>query len=198
MTSAGAAAIDANLDRILQARALIIDVRENSGGNSYNAYAVISRLIDKTLPPDKLSRYRTRVYKPAFRAWGRPEEWYEGDQESIAPFGENRFVGPVVALIGPKTGSAAEDFIVALAASKRATLIGMPTGGSTGNALRFHIYGASVVICTKWDTFPDGTEFVGVGIQPDIRVEPTRGDIADSKDPVLDAALQHLNSEKIR
>lgn len=163
-TDTGARAIDANLDRLLQAKALIIDVRENGGGNTGNGDAVLSRLIDKTLPPDKVARYRTRAYKAAFRAMGRPEEWFEGDHGSIEPFGGKRFLGPVVALIGPKTGSAAEDFIVALAASKRATLIGSPTNGSTGQPLTFHIYGASVGICTKWNMFPDGAEFVGVTV----------------------------------
>ncbi|SPE40197.1 putative C-terminal processing peptidase [Candidatus Sulfopaludibacter sp. SbA3] len=190
---AGVKALDANLDRILKAKALILDVRENGGGNSSNGSAVISRLIDTTLPADRLLRFRARTYKASERAERRPaDEWYQSDIGSIEPSATRHFLGPVIALIGPKTGSAAEGFAVELAASKRAMLVGTPTNGSTGQSLRFSVAGATVAICTEWYTFPDGTEFVGVGIQPDVRVAPTRRDVADEKDPVLDAAVQIL------
>ena len=63
-----------------------------------------------------------------------------------------------------------------------------------GQPLIIEIYGAAVRVCTKWDRFPDGTEFVGVGIQPDIRVERTRADVARRADPVLERALQFIRS----
>jgi C-terminal processing protease CtpA/Prc len=39
-------------------------------------------------------------------------------------------------------------------------------------------------VCTKKDTYPDGREFVGYGIQPDIEVKATVQDFIDQKDPV--------------
>ena len=49
-------------------------------------------------------------------------------------------------------------------------------------------------ICTKRDTYPDGREFVGIGVIPDIEIEPTRQDIAEGRDVVLEKALEVLNS----
>jgi C-terminal processing protease CtpA/Prc len=40
---------------------------------------------------------------------------------------------------------------------------------------------------------PDGTEFVGVGVQPDVRVERTRQAIAEGRDLVLERAIQVLS-----
>lgn len=37
-----------------------------------------------------------------------------------------------------------------------------------------------------------GTEFVGVGVQPDVRVETTRQAIATGRDLVLEGAVQVL------
>ncbi len=48
-------------------------------------------------------------------------------------------------------------------------------------------------MCTKHDTFPDGTEFVGKGIKPDILVQPKLVDAEKGSDPVLKAALQYLH-----
>ena len=56
----------------------------------------------------------------------------------------------------------------------RGTIIGTPSGGSTGNPITFDLPGGGwVQFCTKKDTYPDGTEFVGVGILPDIEVRET-------------------------
>jgi C-terminal processing protease CtpA/Prc len=183
---------DSHFDEVLKSRGLIIDVRNNGGGDSRHGDAVIARLIDK--PCSETSRWRTREYRPTFAAWAKPPQWYEGDSGIIQPRGEKRFLGPVAVLIGTNTFSAAEDFLVPLKASRRATLIGTPTGGSTGQPLIIEIYGAAVRVCTKWDRFPDGTEFMGVGVQPDIRVERTRADVARGADPVLERALTFMRS----
>ena len=45
---------------------------------------------------------------------------------------------------------------------------------------------------TKRDTYPDGREFVGVGILPDILVEATLDDFLRGRDPVLEKAVSLL------
>jgi carboxyl-terminal processing protease len=182
---------DRNFDRIRQASGIIIDVRENGGGSSNYGYDIIARLIG----PDtvlKTSAWRTRDYKPTLRAWGNPETWHEGTHPDIKSRGDNPFLGPVVVLIGPNTFSAAEDFLVPLKMSHRATLIGSPSGGSTGQPLGVALFQCTARICTKWDRFADGTEFVGVGVQPDVAVAPTVADIANGRDPVLEKAQEIL------
>jgi C-terminal processing protease CtpA/Prc len=186
-----AARFDGYWEQILNSKGLILDVRHNQGGSSENGFAVVARLISQPAPT---STSRTRCYKPTERARGKAEEWYEYPPEKIEPRGEKPYMGTVAVLVGDDTFSAAEDFLVPLKATKRATLIGSPSAGSTGQPLVFGLYGTNVRICTKWDRFPDGTEFVGVGVQPDILVEPTRQDIAQGKDPVLERAIAFIQA----
>jgi C-terminal processing protease CtpA/Prc len=180
---------DALLPRIRQARGLIIDVRRNGGGSTSIAAKVIASLTDRKLPG---SRWKTRMHRPAFKAWGQPEEWHAGKHADVAP-ARDPFLGPVVVLIGPETFSAAEDFLVVLKASERATLVGSRTAGSTGQPLRIELPGGGGArVCSKRDTFPDGTEFVGIGVLPDVEVTVTRQDFVAGRDVVLERGLEEL------
>ena len=190
---------DGVFDEILKAQGLILDVRVNGGGNSDTGDAIVSYLTDEPL---KTSRWKTRQYMPAFRAWGREEQWHEGTHDPVLPVkGRKPFLGPVVVLIGPRTFSAAEDFLIPLHASGRATLVGARTAGSTGQPLYVKLLeGVGMRICTKWDSYPDGREFVGVGVVPDVEVEPSQADVAsgryaDGADPVLAKAIEVLRAQ---
>ena len=43
-------------------------------------------------------------------------------------------------------------------------------------------------------SFPDGTEFVGIGVMPDIEVSQTLEDFREGRDPVLDRAVEELEA----
>lgn len=188
--SKAAEEFEARFDEIAKTSALIIDVRRNGGGNSGNGYRVLSALTDK---PFETSRWSTRDYKPAYRAWGRPEERFGEGPDEVPPSGSRLYSKPVVVLTSAQTYSAAEDFVVAFDAMKRGTIIGEPTGGSTGQPLMLKLPGGGFArICTKRDTYPDGKEFVGVGVQPQVVVHPTVSDLRAKKDTVLEAAVSYL------
>jgi carboxyl-terminal processing protease len=192
---------DSLADRLAAAKALILDLRENGGGNSENADAIVSRLTDKPLLG---SRWKTRRHLGAWAAWGQKDDWFEGGVKTIQPVeGQRPFLGPVVVLVGPRTLSAAEDFLIPLHVSHRAILVGQRTAGSTGQPLVIMLPGGGgAAICTKWDSYPDGREFVGVGIDPDVEVYPTQAEVAaglwsGGKDPVLERGVAVLR-EKLR
>jgi len=186
---------DGIFDRIRRAKGLVLDVRQNGGGSSSNGYAIIGRLINEPLTG---SVWKTRQYMPAYRAWGKKEEWYKGEPSQVRPRGSAPYLGPVVVLIGPGTVSAAEDFLIPLRTGNRATLIGEKTAGTTGQPLMVDLPGARQArICAKRDSYPDGTEFVGVGVIPDIEVKPTREDIALGRDAALAKAIEVLRSRSI-
>lgn len=176
---------------IRRSKGLIIDVRKNGGGSSRYGHEIIARLIDKAIPT---TRWKTPQYRAAFRAWGRDEQWYDGGFEMIEPETTEPFLGPVVVLIGPETNSAAEDFVVPLHASGRATIVGRKSRGSTGQPLQFRFLDGKIFgrVCTKRDQYPDGREFVGTGIIPDVEVHPTPNDIAAGRDVVLEKGLEVL------
>jgi carboxyl-terminal processing protease len=177
-------------DKILAAKGLILDLRENGGGSSSVGYAILARLIDK---PVEGSHWKTRQYLPAFRAWGREQPWYEDTHGTIQPSEGKRYDGPVAVLTGPATASAAEDLVVAFQTSGRGKVVGRRTLGSTGQPLQITLPGGGGArICTKRDTYPDGREFVGIGCIPDVEVVPTREDIAAGRDVVLEKAVALL------
>jgi C-terminal processing protease CtpA/Prc len=47
-------------------------------------------------------------------------------------------------------------------------------------------------VCASRTTYPDGTEYVGRGIAPDVVVRPTLADVRQGRDPVLEAAVEAL------
>ncbi len=178
---------DAKFDQLRGAKAWIIDLRSNGGGSSDIGYRILAHFIDA---PAEGSRERSHLYNPTLEARGQPQPWYDWPSDKITPAAGPHYQGPVYVLTSPNTCSAAEDFLIPLKMLKRVTIVGEPTCGSTGQPLPFSIYGATARVCTKWDSFPDGTEFVGVGVVPDVKAARTREDVAAGRDAVLETAVR--------
>ena len=129
------------------------------------------------------------------RAWGDVPDKLENFQYDWKPYKGPSFKGRVVVLTGPSTYSAAEDFVAAFKNMNRGKLIGQPTGGSTGQPLMFQLpFGGMGFVCSKKDLMPDGSHFVGFGIKPDIKVNPSLKNFQAGKDEVLEAAIVHLKT----
>jgi len=180
--------------KVKKAKGLIIDVRDNGGGDTRNGSAIIGYLTDRTLTG---ARWKTRQYMPSFRAWDYGEKWYEGTHEPVRPGTPNPFLGPLVVLIGPGTASAAEDFLITLHHSRRATMVGEKTAGTTGQPLFVSLPGGTARICTKRDTYPDGREFVGIGVIPNVEIRPTREDIYKGRDVALARAMDVITTNAV-
>lgn len=186
----------ANLfEDVNQTDALILDLRRNSGGNSGVGWEIVGHLTNKPFPT---TRWHMLQYRPTNRAWGRQSTFKFGKRNDLfSRVQSDCYSKPVVLLVGPRTYSAAEDMAAAFDMLNRGKIIGEPTGGSTGQPLSFTLPGGgSARVCTKRDSYADGTEFVGVGIQPDIVVKPTVEDIRNGDDTVLIAAKRFLTSMK--
>jgi len=171
---------------------MIFDIRYNHGGSSNIAFQILSRLIDEPL---ETAKWMTRKYMPAFRSWGVQEEWYEASMETVQPSPEKRYSGPLIILTGNNTASAAEDFLVPLKYSKRAKIVGDTTAGSTGNPITIQLPGGyTLLVCSLKNTFPDGEEFVGIGIEPDIKIKTRQIDICENRDRVLEKAVEMIQN----
>jgi carboxyl-terminal processing protease len=209
----------AALPVLKKAKAIIIDIRKNGGGNSDHSAAILSYFTDNNFIQG--SKWFTREHRASYKAWGAfaardPADtsewsrkardyfygrvWYEGGQMTrmnMAPKNDRMTTVPLVVLLGHSTASAAEDFLIMLDGLKgRATTIGQRSFASTGQPMSFELPGGgSARICTKKDTYPDGRVFVGVGIKPDIEVNPTVEDYLKNQDKVLERAINLLKGK---
>ena len=179
---------DKHWPELSQAKAIILDVRRNGGGSTEIGTHILATLIDK---PVMLQRQESPEWVATYRAQGQAEPTLRFPAGSLSPDPAHHFRGKVVMLTGPRTFSAAEDLVVMFATSKRGLILGEATGGSTGQPLIFNLPGGGLArICTKHDSFPDGKEFVGVGVSPDITAHVTSQDLSHGTDSVLDAGLK--------
>ena len=206
----------ARLPELYGAKALIIDLRNNGGGSTGIGTEILQYLMTDTLMQH--SRYYTRQHRPAYKAWGAyvqtkdtvgdagaTEQWLSYHDKYFYAFDYSpdtihlkarRLVVPTVILTGNYTASAAEDFLISAANQPHMVRIGEPTYGSTGQPLQFALGGGfNARVCTKKDTYPDGSPFVGVGIQPAIAASPTVKDVIEQNDPALARALAYLKTK---
>ena len=185
---------DSIYNKILKSDGLIIDVRNNFGGTTNNALYVL-----KHLAIEKFNgvSWSSPTYIAANKSWGIKTDWFTKKSNEISPFSDKTiYAKPVNVIVDESTFSGAEDFSANFVTMKRGKLIGSKTAGSTGNSLKIKLPGGgSAKICTKKDVFPDGKEFVGFGIIPDIEVEKTIVDIKNNIDVPLNIALKNLFGE---
>lgn len=192
------------------AKTLIIDVRNNSGGATPNR--LIQALMDrphrewKESTPvrialaecdQKKETVKKSTTMPALREncehsgdgylCSSPVTW-GGD--IVAPK-EDAFHGQVILLVDGGCVSACEDFVEPFKQSGRAIVVGETTEGSSGVPLFYDFgNGMTLKIAIKRFYFPDGSEFEGVGIKPDVEVHPTIESLKSSRDIVLEKALE--------
>lgn len=212
----------AQLPEIKKAKKLIVDIRNNGGGNTNIGMEILKYLTNDNELQNVQSL--SRLHVPTFKAWGlaynlKAKDTLQGSEENrklirqayLTTKGSyyhrfpyyttenkidmsSRVVVPTAILIGNNTGSSAEDFLISSDNQQHMIKIGEPTYGSTGQPMLFNLPGGGVArICTKKDTYPDGREFVGYGVQPDILVKKTYEDYIFDKDPVLERAVEYLN-----
>ncbi|MBC5775559.1 peptidase S41 [Pontibacter sp. KCTC 32443] len=207
------------LPELRKAKALIVDLRGNGGGSTSIGVEILNYLSPDTLLYG--SKNSTRQHLASFKAWGKfteakdtvNNEWatrsllayqdklmhtfdYKPAQNKVKQ--SEKVIVPTAILIGHRTASAAEDFLIYADNQQHMTKIGENSFGSTGQPFMFELPGGGMArICTKKDTYPDGREFVGYGVKPDIEVKMTLQDYIQKKDPVLERALKHLKGQKL-
>ena len=169
---------------------LIIDLRFCLGGRSDIAEKMISALIDA---PVSSPHWRYPHYVAAERNWGHAPEW-SIESKMIPARDGRRFMGPVVILTSGVTGSTAEDFVISLREAGRAVLVGERTAGSAGNPIDRALPGGGTFRMATFRAYlPDGGEYVGIGVTPDVEVRSSRQDIHDGIDAVMEAGLDALS-----
>ena len=116
-------------------RGVVIDIRDNGGGNDPNGTAIASRFADQVRPA-MLAR---------FRAGSAHSDFTQPLITFVTPSGTRRFAGPVAVLTNRYVGSAAEDFVMYMRVIPTTFTVGDTTGGTVSNPL--------------WRELPNGSAF---------------------------------------
>lgn len=178
--------------KILPTDGLIIDIRDNNGGNSEVGDFIMQLIATDTIPQ---ASWKTPDYEAAYASWGKKWQTKSVESPSLIPYymqypEVSEYNKPIVLLVNSGTFSSAENFAVLFRNAGRGKIIGTPTGGSTGNPIVIDLgWGYYGMICTREEKMADGTEFIGVGIKPDIIEEETE-EVFFGNDNVLQTALQ--------
>lgn len=203
------------LPELYKADKLIIDLRNNQGGNTLYGIQMLKYLTNDSILHGVQSR--SRMHIPAYKIFGAQlqpndtignnmlrnayinyrNDYYDFPHESFKVNPETKkLVVPTAILIGHNTFSAAEDFLVSTDNQSHIIKIGEATGGSTGEPINFVLPGGGWVdICTKHSSYPCGKEYVGYGIQPDIVAKKSLKDVIENIDPVLNNAIKYLKQQ---
>ena len=183
------------LEEYADADGLVIDVRRNNGGSSPISF--VSALMERpwhwwaeSTPIDfAIFSYFAERGRSGYSDFERPHmAWPASVQEP-----DSAYLGRIVILVDEGCHSACEDFTMPFKDNGRATIVGRATAGSSGQPYSASLGdGMRVVVGAKREYFPDGSRFEGVGIAPDVSVEPTVADIRAGRDVELEAALKLL------
>jgi C-terminal processing protease CtpA/Prc len=165
---------------------LIIDVRNNGGGNGGLATDFAGYFFEETMPLSQRLYYDETT--GAFEPQGVPARL------EPAPV---QFDGPVAVLVSPNCASACEGFAHAMSQGGRAIVVGhAPSAGMYGEVGRgqYNMPGdLSLQFPTGRPETLDGQLLIeGVGVVPEIRVPVTYDSVMGPTDAVLQAAVQAL------
>ena len=165
--------VDGAIAKARNAKTLVIDLRDNSGGSVDVLKKMIGYFFDKEIKIfDEKRRKETKplVAKP---------------QDGI-------FKGNLIVLVGQDSASASEVFSRIIQLEKRGKIIGDKSMGAVMES-QFHelnggigsnlFAGASVTMADL--VMSDGQSLEKIGVTPDETMLPTGKDLAESKDPVL-------------
>ena len=200
------------------AETLIVDLRGNGGGSTPNR--LTDALMDRpyrwasTATPIGVALWKVRAnyFDQISKDPKTPQDPDFGYLQTMKELSQNTmflqpslpqqpekpvFKGKIVILINRYVGSAAEDFCIPFKDNHRATIVGEPSFGSTGQPYYYSFpNGMSFRVSSKRDSFPDGSPFEGVGIVPDIAIVRTIDSVRSGEDVVLKKAIKIAEEEK--
>jgi C-terminal processing protease CtpA/Prc len=175
-------------------RGLILDLRGTASGEPTYGYQILARL---TVAPFPTVWRRTPDYRPGLRLLGLPDSaasWYTLPMDTIAPRRDRpAYTGRIAVLSSPATAGAAEDFLAAFRNTARGVIIGATSAGSPGRPLELPLLKDwSLRLSVVQEAFPDGADFVGTGIAPELPVLQTVNDWLAGRDAVVERARAYL------
>ncbi|SDF33935.1 S41 family peptidase [Cellulophaga baltica] len=178
------ASIHTIIEEFSNVEAILLDVRQNTGGDDRYAAAMAKAFSDG----------KHLIYTVATRDGPNHDDFDAKKNYYTAYDPSQTFSKPVVILTDRKTISAGEIFLLHMKSFEHVTQIGDTTAGdfSTISNMRFLPNGWHYRYSIQKVLLPNGESLDGIGHIPDMYVKNTVENIAAKEDKVLDTALKYL------
>lgn len=137
-----------------------------------------------------------KLFQPEWQPTaGKFSAWHYMLTGAIPGMGGDYYKKPVVILMDERCFDATDVFLGAFKGWRDVTLMGRPSGGSSGRAEETTLTHSelTVAISSMVSFQPDGKLYDGNGIQPDVVISRTIKDMLGKTDSTLDAALARLS-----
>jgi len=187
----------ANVDEIKQAnyKGVIIDVRNNPGGNNSDLNFFVGKLINTSLFFG-YTKYKSASGRFNYTPWIKA---------TISPSTTNYTIQiPIIVLADNYSKSLSELVTMAIRALPKSFVIGEPTWGATGSLDGYGIYNdGSFTIGTTLNIYEasnqfkyiDGKSYEGIGFPPDQYIPYNEQELASGRDEQLEAAITKISSQ---
>lgn len=175
--------LDEVFDKFKDKKGLIIDLRNNSGGNPDNAFKLAERLV-----PESREVIHSKVKIGPGRTDFSATEIFKVVPKPIG------FNGPIIILTSSVTFSAANLFVAIMRNYENVTLLGRRSGGGGGIPAVYELpngwtfsYSASLI------TMPNGY-VIERGFAPDFLIQISTGLVLIGRDTILEFSVNNLRN----
>ena len=173
---------DGNISEVLHylrlCRGLIIDVRDNGGGNITNAQRLAQRFTNER----RLVGYITHKTGPGHDDFSQPEPEYLEPSQYI------RWQKPAIVLTNRQSYSATNNFVRDMKQCPLVTILGDQTGGGSGLPFSSELPAGWSVRFSASPCFDADMQQIEFGIQPDTLVALDPDDVRRGRDTLIEAA----------
>ncbi|HVG14025.1 MAG TPA: S41 family peptidase [Chitinophagaceae bacterium] len=176
-------AMDAILNKLKDTKGIVIEMRENDGGEDRVAQYIANRFATE----------RHLSFTASLRNGPRSTDFADPIQFYTKPEGDFQYTKPVMILTDLNTFSAGETFALAMLQNKNVKLVGDVTGGALSDAVHRELPNGwlyRMPIADVRDAY--GKNLEGIGIQPHIKIKNTKAELDGGHDKALEKALEVL------
>ncbi len=167
-------------------KGIIIDIRDNPGGEDDIAIAIVNRFCDRR----RVAFRRQIKIGPGETDFTPLRAWH------LEPQGVRQFTGPIVLLTCDAVFSGAEAFALAIRNLPYVTILGDHTNGIFSYQLEKKLpNGWRYWLSDQMYFSPDMVCYEGRGIPPDIKLLNNKADLRKGIDPLIVRAIRLLNSD---
>lgn len=164
-------------------KGIIIDIRNNGGGSLGNAEILASRFTDLRRP----------VLRWEYKTGPGTDDFEEAETQYISPSGLKKFTGPVVVLTNRSSYSAATFFTAMMKSFPNVITMGDTTGGGGGLPWLAELPNGWIYRFSSTRSKSMQGKDLEPGVPADIVITQTSEDVANGRDPILEAAIERLS-----